>query len=171
MKILFVLQVSAVLAYSHENIVDPFLEPVLGLAQVLLEKDQQEMHRNMDGIVPAGPSPPPHPLNPHPSLSVNTRVNQACIGKGSAGCRQAHFTVSRLCLRSHVQQTCLRCAAELLCTWRETNISLTVQEQMCKCCRYQVCPVKEKRFKWPIFVALQGFLLERLYSSFLKSSI
>lgn len=65
MKILFVLQVSAVLAYSHENIVDPFLEPVLGLAQALLEKDQQEMHRNMDGIVPASTFPP-HPLNPPP---------------------------------------------------------------------------------------------------------
>ena len=126
------LQVSAVLAYSHENIVDPFLEPVLGLAQALLEKDQQEMHRNMDGIVPASPFPP-HPLNPHPSLSVNTSTKQACIGKGSAGRRQAHFAVLRLCHKLHVQQTCLRCAAELLCTWCKKYICLTVQEQMCKC--------------------------------------
>ena len=42
-------QVSAVLAYSHENAVEPFLEPVLGLYQALLEKDQQDMHRNMEG--------------------------------------------------------------------------------------------------------------------------
>ena len=55
---LFLLQVSAVLAYSHENIVDPFLEPVLGLAQALLEKDQQDMHRNMDGIGHPFPAPP-----------------------------------------------------------------------------------------------------------------
>ena len=48
-------QVSAVLAYSHENVVDPFLEPVLGLSQALLEKDQQDMHRNMDGT-PASPT-------------------------------------------------------------------------------------------------------------------
>lgn len=41
-------KVSAVLAYSHENAVEPFLEPVLALSQALLEKDQQDMHRNMD---------------------------------------------------------------------------------------------------------------------------
>jgi len=38
-----------VLAYSHENAVEPFLEPVVGLCQALLDKDQQDMHRNMDG--------------------------------------------------------------------------------------------------------------------------
>ena len=42
-------QVSAVLAYSHQNVVEPFLEPVLGLCQALLDKDQQEMHCNMEG--------------------------------------------------------------------------------------------------------------------------
>ena len=48
-KLKMSLQVSAVLAYSHENAVEPFLEPVLALSQALLEKDQQDMHRNMDG--------------------------------------------------------------------------------------------------------------------------
>ncbi|KAL0019961.1 hypothetical protein WJX79_009290 [Trebouxia sp. C0005] len=42
-------KVSAVLAYSHENAVEPFLEPVVGLCQALLDRDQQDMHRNMDG--------------------------------------------------------------------------------------------------------------------------
>ena len=37
------------MAYSHENTVEPFLEPVVGLCQALLDKDQQDMHRNMDG--------------------------------------------------------------------------------------------------------------------------
>ncbi|KAL3147840.1 hypothetical protein ABBQ32_002563 [Trebouxia sp. C0010 RCD-2024] len=41
-------KVSAVLAYSNENAVEPFLEPVVALSQALLEKDQQDMHRNMD---------------------------------------------------------------------------------------------------------------------------
>lgn len=58
-------QVSAVLAYSHENAVEPFLEPVLGLCQALLDRDQQDMHRNMDGM----PSPPSS-LAPHSSHST-----------------------------------------------------------------------------------------------------
>ena len=37
------------LAYSHENSVEPFLEPVLALCQALLDKDQRDMHRNLEG--------------------------------------------------------------------------------------------------------------------------
>ena len=62
-------QVSAVLAYSHENAVEPFLEPVLGLCQALLDRDQQDMHRNMDGM------PPLRLYLPLPPSSTHTTVH------------------------------------------------------------------------------------------------
>ena len=43
---------------------EPFLEPVLKLCRALLDKDQQEMHRNMEGD---------HCL--HEAVSVDTCVD------------------------------------------------------------------------------------------------
>lgn len=42
-------QVAAVLAYAHDNVVEPFLEPVLELTYALLDSDRTCLRRGDPG--------------------------------------------------------------------------------------------------------------------------